>query len=119
MSSTYDDNFGGFRPSRAVLTTIKRLAILWGVVTVAGLVVLLVLWNTFFKYVPPGKNLVIISKNGTPLPPGQVLAERGQKGVLREVKGEGWHFITPVIYATELEDNVVIHPGEVGIVTAR
>jgi SPFH domain / Band 7 family len=119
MSSTYGDNFGGFRPSRAVLTTIKRLAILWGVLTVVGLIVFLMLWRTFFTYVPPGKNLVIISKNGTPLPPGQVLAERGQKGVLREVKGEGWHFIMPVIYTTELEDNVVIPPGKVGIVTAK
>src|SRR5437867_1171474 len=112
MSSSYDDTFGGFRPSRAVLTTIKRLAVLWGVVMVVGLVVLLILWNTFFKYVPPGKNLVVIAKNGAPLPSGEVLADSGQKGVLRAVKGEGWHFITPVIYTTELEDNVVIRPGK-------
>jgi hypothetical protein len=119
MSSSYDDTLGGFRPSRAVLTTIKRLAILWGVLTVVGLIVFLMLWRTFFTYVPPGKNLVVIAKNGSPLPSGEVLAEPGQKGVLRAVKGEGWHFIMPVIYATELEDNIVIPPGEVGIVTAK
>ncbi|HZT80421.1 MAG TPA: SPFH domain-containing protein, partial [Gemmataceae bacterium] len=97
----------------------KRLAIIWGVVALAVLVVLLVTWNTFFTYVPPDKHLVIIAKDGEPLPHGQVLAEKGQKGVQREMLGEGWHFIMPIAYTTELEDNTLVKPGQVGIVTAR
>ena len=73
-------------------------------------------WTTFFKYVEPGKMLVVISKNGDPLPEGQLLAEKGQKGPLREVLGEGRHFIWPVIYETELHDVIEIEPGMVGIV---
>src|SRR5207247_1525773 len=77
------------------------------------------LWNAFFVYVRPGWYLVVISKDGAELPPGQVLAEEGQKGVLREVKGEGWHFIKPIFYTTELYENTVVPPGKLGIVTAR
>jgi hypothetical protein len=97
----------------------KRLAIIWGFVALAVLIFLLVTWNAFFTYVPPGKHLVIVSKDGSPLPQGQVLAEKGQKGVQREVLGEGWHFIMPVAYTTELEDNTEVKPGQVGIVAAR
>ena len=35
------------------------------------------------------------------------MAEEGQKGILREVKGEGWHFVLPIVYSTELGDNTV------------
>src|SRR5581483_3743762 len=49
------------------------------------LIVAVVLWKSFFHFVPPGKMLVVIAKNGAPLPAGQVLAEPGQKGVQRPV----------------------------------
>ena len=32
--------------------------------------------------------------------------------------GEGWHFILPIAYTTEPEENTIIPPGKVGIVTA-
>src|SRR5262249_35816601 len=67
---------------------------------------------------PPGKMLVVISKNGETLPDGEVLAGPGQKGIQREVRGEGYHLVWPIIYTTELHDNTVIEPGKVGIVTA-
>src|SRR5438876_6187007 len=86
----------------------KRRAILWSVVLAAGLLLLLLTWNAFFKYVPPGKHLVIISKNGGPLDPGEVLAGPGQKGIQAEVQAEGWHFVMPIAYTTELEDNTII-----------
>jgi uncharacterized membrane protein YqiK len=76
-------------------------------------------WSAFFHFVPTGKMLVIIAKNGDPLPAGQVLAEPGQKGVQAAVLGEGWHFVWPIIYATELKDNVMVPAGKVGIVTAQ
>jgi regulator of protease activity HflC (stomatin/prohibitin superfamily) len=96
----------------------KRALIAWGVLLVIALVVLWMVWSAFFVYVPPGKHLVIIAKDGQPLPPDQVLAEPGEKGVRREVKGEGWHFVLPIVYTTELESNTTVPPGKVGIVTA-
>src|SRR5262249_208425 len=36
-----------------------------------------------------------------------------------KVLGEGWHFVMPVAYSSELEDNTIIEPGKVGIVTAQ
>ena len=97
----------------------KRLAIVGGVLAVAVLIGFLVIWNSFYKYVPPGKHLVITAKNGAALDAGEVLAKSGQKGIQREVMGEGWHFVMPIVYTTELEDNTVIPPGKIGIVTAK
>jgi hypothetical protein len=74
-------------------------------------------WYTFYHYVPPGKMLVVIAKNGKPLADGQMLADPGQKGVQREVFGEGWHWITPVVYDVELKDDTVVESGKVGVVT--
>src|SRR5262249_52904709 len=97
----------------------KQLAIGWGIVAVVLLVVFLMTWNAFFTYVPPGKHLVITAKDGEPQPPGHVLAQKRQKGILEEVRGEGWHFVLPVVYSTELGENTYIPPGKVGVVTAR
>jgi hypothetical protein len=96
----------------------KRRAVVFGVPLLGALLLLLLLWNVFFRYVPPGHMLVITSKNGRPLEEGQVLAEEGQKGILREVRGEGYHFVWPIIYTTKLEKNVVVESGKVGVVTA-
>ena len=94
-----------------------RRALLTGAL-IAGLVVLIVVWKMFFVYVPPGRVLVVVAKTGTDLPPNQVLAKKGQKGVQEEVLGEGYHFVWPILYTTELHDLTVVSPGEVGIVTA-
>ena len=96
----------------------KRLAIVWGGLMVAGLVVLMLTWNAFFKYVPAGKHLVITANNGSPLDPGEKLAKEGQKGIQREVKGEGWHFVMPIVYTAMIEDNTLIPPGKIGVITA-
>jgi hypothetical protein len=85
----------------------------------AGLVLLIVFWNVFFRYVPPGKMLVVIAKTGDKMAENQFMAEPDQQGPQREVLGEGWHFVLPIVYTSELKDNVVIPPGKVGIVTAR
>ena len=96
----------------------KRLAIVGGILSVVGLIGCVLVWNAFFKYVPPGKHLVIIAKNGAPLDPGEVLAKPGQKGIQAAVMGEGLHFVMPIIYTTEVEENTIIPAGKVGIVTA-
>jgi hypothetical protein len=89
------------------------------VVALMLLLGLLATWRSFFVYVPPGSHLIIISKDGKPLPQGQVLAEPGEMGIQRIVHGEGWHFILPIVYSTELEKNIDVPAGKIGIVTAR
>lgn len=96
----------------------KRLVLAIGAPLLALLLLLIILWNTFFHYVPPGKMLVIISKNGTELTDGRVLAREGEKGIQEKVLGEGWHYVTPIVYTTEEKPNVIVRPGHVGIVTA-
>jgi hypothetical protein len=96
---------------------LRRLAIVTLVPAFGLLILFLILWNVFFHYVPPKKMLVVISKSGSELPAGQLLADAGQKGPMRQVLGEGWHFITPIQYTTELKDVVEIPAGKLGIVT--
>jgi len=90
----------------------KRRLILIAVPIVAALLVFVVFWKVFFRYVPPGQMLVVISKNGDPLPTERVLAEKGEKGIQKEVLGEGYHFVWPIIYTTELHKNTVIPPQQ-------
>src|SRR6516162_7234969 len=84
---------------------LKRWLVAWGIILSIALVLLLLTWNAFFVYVPAGKHLVITAKNGDRLPEGEVLAEEGQKGIQKAVRGEGWHFVLPIVYATEIEAN--------------
>ena len=103
------------RPSARQRWARRLLAV--AVVAVIVLVAVNVVWYTFYTYVPPGKMLVVIAKNGKPLAEGQMLADPGQKGVQKEVLGEGWHWVTPIIYAVEIKDDTVVEPGKVGLVT--
>lgn len=97
----------------------RRLALLIAVPLVVLLVLFLLLWTTFFRYVPANRMLVVISNHGTELPQGQRLADAGEKGIRRQVRGEGWHFVTPILESTEVHPNVVIDPGSIGIVIAQ
>jgi hypothetical protein len=97
---------------------LKALLIGGALAAVAVLVAFLLTWNAFFKYVPQGKHLVVIAKNGNSLAPGHILADEGEQGVQRKVLGEGWHFVMPIANETVVEDNTEIPAGKVGIVTA-
>ena len=44
-------------------------------------------WGWFRFYVPPGYMAVLTSKEGKPLPPGQILAGPGQQGIREDVLG--------------------------------
>jgi hypothetical protein len=77
-------------------------------------------------HVPSGHMLIVIAKFGRPLEEGQVLAGPGQKGIREAVGGEGWHFLWPLLYDTEIKPNVSVpgqrltadgeRPAQVGIV---
>ena len=78
-------------------------------------------WLWFFCrfYVEPNEMAVIIAKTGDAVPPGQILAQKGQKGVQAEVLGEGRHFLDPIRYERTIMPVTFIPPGKVGIVTSK
>lgn len=76
-------------------------------------------WGFCRFYVGPGEIAVVTAKNGTPLPPGQILAKHGQKGVQEDVLAEGRHFLNPVAYEYQIVPATLIPPGKVGIVTSK
>lgn len=96
--------------------TVRMIAVL-----ALGLAFLWVFWMWGFCrfYVGPNNMGVITSKIGKPLPAGQILAEEGQKGIRREVLGEGRHFWNPIFYKRELRTVTIIEAGKVGIVTSK
>ena len=106
-------------PERTRWQMLQGLALSGGIVLLLVLFFLHLSWRTVFHYVEPGQMLVVIAKTGTPLPPGQILAQKGQKGIQEEVLGEGRHFVMPVSNETEIHPVIDIPPGKIGVVTAK
>jgi hypothetical protein len=67
---------------------------------VAALAVVWLVWQWGFCrfYVAPGYMAIITAKSGEALPPGQILAQPGQKGIQEQPLGEGRHFRNPWLY---------------------
>jgi len=63
-------------------------------------------------YVPPDKMAVMIRKTGAPLPPGNIIAEPGQKGIQRDALGPGLYFRNPLVWDREMSDLVEISAGD-------
>lgn len=78
-------------------------------------------WMWFFCrfYVAPDQMAIVTAKTGAPLPPGQLLAEPGQKGIQAAPLAEGRHFRNPIIYDWEIVPAIIIPAGKVGILTAK
>lgn len=83
------------------------------------------IWNPIFydweiveaQFIPPGKVGVVTSLGGDLLPPGEFLAEPGQKGVWRAVLGPGRYRLNPRGYSVEIIDAISIPVGFSGVVT--
>ena len=90
-------------------------------VLVAGrLPVVLWQWGFCRFYVGPDQMAVITAKTGEALPPGQILAKKGQKGIQEDVLGEGRHFLNPISVRTRDPCRwSMIPPGKVGMVTSK
>jgi regulator of protease activity HflC (stomatin/prohibitin superfamily) len=76
-------------------------------------------WGFCRFYVGPGQMAVITAKTGETLPPGQILARKGQRGIQEDVLGEGRHFLNPWLYERDIRKVVEIPPGKVGVVTSK
>ncbi|HRD50526.1 MAG: hypothetical protein JNK95_10990 [Candidatus Competibacter sp.] len=68
--------------------------------------------------IPPGQVGVVTAKVGAELPPGEFLAEPGQKGIWRRVLGPGKHRLNPYGYQIDIVDAISIPVGYVGVVTS-
>ncbi len=67
--------------------------------------------------IPAGKFGVLVRKFGKNLPEGEILApDESYKGIVRDVLGTGRHRINPFAYDVKLCDDIVIMPGNVGVV---
>lgn len=68
--------------------------------------------------IPAGRLGVVTRLYGENLPPGEILAREGTKGILPEVLLPGKYRINPYAYRVQLFDAITIRPGHVGIVTS-
>jgi hypothetical protein len=76
-------------------------------------------WTVCRVYVEPGEILVVTNKFGeeNPNPDRDRVVADSVKGVLKEVRGEGRHFYSPIQYHVDTTSTMVeIKPNEVGIV---
>jgi len=96
--------------------------------TVAAIVVLMVgmfvmifgfMWFFCRIQVEPGYMAIVTAKVGKDLPPNEILAAPGEKGVRRDPLPEGRHFLNPINYSWVIVPVVTIPVGKVGVVTAK
>ncbi|MBN2641320.1 MAG: hypothetical protein JXR78_06695 [Victivallales bacterium] len=67
--------------------------------------------------IPAGKFGVLVRKFGKNLPEGQIIApDDSTKGIVRDVLGTGKHRINPYAYDVKICDDIVIMPGNIGVV---
>ncbi len=93
-----------------------RIATIAGGIAVALLLAFAIwYWAAWREYCPPGHSLQLTRLSGE-LAGQDAYAGDGQKGVREQMLGPGRHFLNPFGYKTKSIENVVIEPGEVGIV---
>ncbi len=68
--------------------------------------------------IPAGKLGVLTRLYGKDLPPGEIIAREGTKGIVAEVLRPGKHRINPYAYDVEFFDATRIRPGFGGVATA-
>lgn len=107
--SIFNRKQSGFSNARTITIAVVLILGLYGIW----------LWVFCRFYVPPDYMAVIISKTGKSLQEGQILAEKGEKGIWKEVLGEGRYFFNPIIYEWGLKPVIQIGIGKVGVVTSK
>lgn len=69
-------------------------------------------------FVPAGKVGIVTAKDGSTLPPGEFLANEGQRGIWKDVLGPGKYRLNPEGYDVTLADAINVPIGYVGVVTS-
>lgn len=106
--------------SSKVKVNIKTL--LTGIAGALALVILasLIYWWGFCRfYVEPGYMAIVTAKSGKTPVSSDILVERGEKGIWKEVLSEGRHFLNPVTHDVKIAPAITIPLGKVGIVTSK
>lgn len=86
---------------------------------VLALVAFAILWGPCRIPVQPGYMAIVTAKVGRPLPPGEILAGPGEKGVRRDPLPEGRHFLNPVNNAWKIVPVLTVPVGNVALVTSK
>ncbi|HMO03969.1 MAG TPA: SPFH domain-containing protein [Kiritimatiellia bacterium] len=68
--------------------------------------------------IPAGQLGVMTRLHGQDLPPGQIIAGDGTKGILPDILGPGKYFLNPYAFHIEVYDAISIRPGHVGVTIA-
>ncbi len=68
--------------------------------------------------VPAGKLAVLTRLYGDELPPGKIIADDTQRGIVKDILRPGKYRINPYAYQVSEFDAINIRPGFVGVVTA-
>lgn len=97
----------------------SKLGVIVGAVAVAAGGWIVWQWGFCRFYVEPGSMAIVTAKSGESLPPGQILAQPGQKGIQEQVLAEGRHFLNPWLYEYKIMPMVTIPTGKVGVVTSK
>ncbi len=79
----------------------------------------LFMWTFCRIPVPAGYMAIVTAKTGKPLPPGEILAGPGEKGLRKDPLPEGRHFLDPVNHSWRIVPVVSIPVGKVGVVTSK
>tara|TARA_R110002049_G_scaffold2750_8_gene22173 strand:+ start:96269 stop:97858 length:1590 start_codon:yes stop_codon:yes gene_type:complete len=81
------------------------------------------LWFVCRVYVPEGHSLMLRYKGpfltSAPQPEPGRLAYEGELGVLEQMRGPGRHFYNPIYWQRDIVPDIVINPGEIGVVTCK
>ena len=73
-------------------------------------------WKPFpINDVPPGKLGVVLRRYGKDLPPGEIIAKEGTKGILRDIVSAGKYRYNPFAYDLQIFDPITIETGYVGV----
>ena len=86
---------------------------------VLALVAFAILWGPCRIPVQPGYMAIVTAKVGRPLPPGEILAGSGEKGVRRDPLPEGRHFLNPINYDWKIVPVLTVPVGNVALVTSK
>ena len=97
----------------------KNLSALFIPLAAALLLGVVFIWGFCRIQVPAGHMAIVTAKTGRPLPPGEILAAPGEKGVRRDPLPEGRHFLNPVSHEWRVVPAVNIPVGKVGVVTSK
>lgn len=77
------------------------------------------LWFFCRFYVPPMHMAIVTAKSGSAPASGEILVNRGEKGIWKEVLPEGRHFLDPFLHEVKIVPVISIPIGKVGIVTSK